>query len=196
MRQRAVHQRFLKRLVRVFILHVLPDDADSHDVFRVIDAVHQIMPFGKIAILGLQMQIAHRQRVHFFVREHDRHFVDRSHVFGGDDGLFLDVAEERDLPLDVFREEAVGAAEQNIGLNSDAEQFFHGVLRRLGLQFLRGGDEGNQRDVDEQRVLTAEFLAHLADRFDERQRFDVAHRAADFDQQHIHVLRAFLGTRP
>ena len=36
----------------------------------------------------------------------------------------------------------------------------------------------------------AEFIAELADRLEERQAFDVAHRAADFDQQEIDVVMA------
>src|SRR5205823_7352782 len=43
-----------------------------------------------------------------------------------------------------------------------------------------GGDEGNEGQVDEQRIVAAHFLAELTDRLEERQRLDVAHRAADF----------------
>ena len=91
-----------------------------------------------------------------------------------------------------LREEAVGAAEQDVGLNSDAEQLLHRMLRGLGLQLAGGGDVRHQRDVDEQRVLAAQFLAHLADGFDERQRLDVAHRAADLDDGQVHILRDLL----
>ena len=31
------------------------------------------------------------------------------------------------------------------------------------------------------------FVAHLADGFQKRQRFDIAHRAADLDDHHVHV---------
>ena len=99
---------------------------------------------------------------------------------------------ERDLRLDVLDEEAVGAAEQDVGLNSDAEQFFDRVLGGLGLQLLGSRDEGHQRDVDEERVLAAQFLAHLADGFHEGQRLDVADRAADLDDRDVHILRDFL----
>src|SRR4029077_17984319 len=142
----------------------------------------------QVLIFGFQVQILHRQRVHAFAREHERYFVDGSHVFGSNDRLFLDVAEQRDLRLDVFGEEAVGAAEQDVGLNSDAEQFFDGMLRGLGFQFLGGGDEGNEGNVDEERMFAAEFLAHLADGFHEGQGFDVADGAADFDDGHVHIL--------
>ena len=61
------------------------------------------------------------------------------------------------------------------------------MLGRLGLQLARRRDVRHQRHVDEQRVLAAQFLAHLADGFDERQRLDVAHRAADLDDHQINV---------
>ena len=76
---------------------------------------------------------------------------------------------------------AVGAAEQDVGLDADGEHFLDGVLGGLGFQLLRGGDPGNERDVDEDGIFAAEFLAHLADGFEERERFDVADGAADFD---------------
>ena len=66
------------------------------------------------------------------------------------------------------------------------------MLCGLGLKLLSRGDERHQSYVDEQRVLAAEFLAHLPDRFHERQRLDVAHCAADFHNCHVHVLRHFL----
>ena len=38
-------------------------------------------------------------------------------------------------------------------------------------------------------LSAAQLLPHLADGFQERQRFDVAHRAADLDDHHVHVRR-------
>ena len=69
------------------------------------------------------------------------------------------------------------------------EHLLDGVLRGLGLQLLRGGDPGDQRDVDEDGVFAAQLLAHLADGFEEGQRLDVADRAADLDDGDIAVRR-------
>ncbi len=63
------------------------------------------------------------------------------------------------------------------------------MLRRLGFQFAGGGDKRNQRDVHEERVLRAKFQPHLANGFEEGQRFDVADRAADFHDDHVHAVR-------
>ena len=194
-RQRAVHQRLFQRLIGILILHVLADNADSDHILRVVDAVHQVVPLRKITILGLEFQTAQHQRIHLFMRETHRHLVNGCDVLRRDHRLFFNVTEQRDLRLDLFRKKAIGAAQQNVRLNSGAEQLFDGVLGRLGLQFLRRGDKRHQRHVDEQSVIAPQFLPHLADRLDERQRLDVAHRAADFNQRHVHVLRDFLRRR-
>ena len=86
---------------------------------------------------------------------------------------------------------AVAAAQQNVGLNSDAQHFFDAVLRGLGFQFAGGGDKGHQRDVHEQSIFRAQFQAHLADGFEKRQRFDVADGAADFDDDHVDAFGNF-----
>ena len=71
-------------------------------------------------------------------------------------------------------------------------KFFHRVLRGLGLELPGGGDERHQGNVHEQRVFAAQFLAHLPDGLHEGQRLDVAHRATDFDDGNVHVLRHLL----
>ena len=76
-------------------------------------------------------------------------------------------------------ERAVGAAEQDVGLDAEAGELLHAVLRRLGLHLAGGGDERHQREVDVEDVLAAAVPAELADGFEERQALDVADRAAD-----------------
>ena len=44
-------------------------------------------------------------------------------------------------------------------------------------------------------MLAPQFLPHLANRFHERQRLDVAHRAADLHDRDIDILRDFLHRR-
>src|SRR5271166_6565882 len=149
MRQSPVYQRFLQRLVGILILDVLADDSDRDRILRVINAVHNVFPLGEVAVLCFHTQIFQDQRVHTFIREHQRHFIYRSHIFGRDYSFFLHVAEERNFRLQLFRQEAVGTAKQNVRLNSDAEQFLHGMLRGLGLQLLRSRDKWDERHVHE-----------------------------------------------
>ena len=44
--------------------------------------------------------------------------------------------------------------------------------------------------MQEQRIFVAHLDAHLPNRFEKRQRFDVAHGAADFHQRDLRVARA------
>ncbi len=44
-------------------------------------------------------------------------------------------------------------------------------------------------------MFAAQFLPHLANRFHERQRLDVAHRAADFNDRNVNILRDLLHSR-
>ncbi len=66
------------------------------------------------------------------------------------------------------------------------------MLGGLGFQLAGRGDEGNQRDVNEKRVLRAKFEAHLADGFEKGKRFDIANGAADFDDDDVDAFGDFL----
>ena len=50
-------------------------------------------------------------------------------------------------------------------------------------------DERHERDVDVEDVLGPDLAAELADRLEERQRLDVADRAADLGDHHVGVAR-------
>ena len=192
----AVIERLVQALVGVLVADVLADDVDRDLVGRVLDAIDEVDP-GVHARFGLrQVQPVEDDPIEPFGREHQRHLVDARDVLGGDDRFFVDVAEERDLPLDVLVEEPIGAAEQDVGLDADRAQVADAVLRRLGLQLAGGADERHQRQVDVERVLAADVLAQLADRLDERQALDVADGAADLDEHDVDVLARPRGCCP
>jgi hypothetical protein len=185
----AVIQRLVQALVRILVTDVLADDVDRDFVRGVPDAIDEIHP-GAHARLGLRkVQALQHDAVESLGGEHQRHLVDARHVFRGDDGLFVDVAEEGDLPLDLLIEESVRAAQQDVGLNTDRPQVADAVLRRLRLQFSGGADEGDQGEVDVQRVLAPDVLPQLADGFDERQTFDVADGSPDLHEDDVDVVR-------
>ena len=127
------------------------------------------------------MEVLEDEGVEVLVGEAEGDLVDGGDGGGSDDGALFDVAEGGDFLLHFAGQGAVGAAEEDVGLDADGEQFFDGVLRGLGFELLRGGDAGDEREVDEDGVFAAEFLAHLADGFKEGERLDVADGAADFD---------------
>ena len=64
---------------------------------------------------------------------------------------------------------AITAAEQNVGLNPDAQHFLDAVLRGLGLELTGSGDIRDERNVNEESVLLAKLQAHLANGFEEGQ---------------------------
>src|SRR5882757_7339294 len=139
----------------------------------------------------LELQEAQNLGVQAFATEFDRDGVDGVHVFHGNDTGFGYVAEEGDFLFQVGGDVTVAAAQQNVGLDTDAEHFFYAVLGGLGFQFTGSGDEGNQCYVDEERVFGAEFQAHLADGFEEGKGLDVANGAADFNDYDVNGFGNF-----
>ena len=61
------------------------------------------------------------------------------------------------------------------------------MLGGLGFQLTGGGQVGQQGGVDEQGAVRPHIVAELADGFQERQAFDIAHRAADLAQHEVLV---------
>ena len=61
----------------------------------------------------------------------------------------------------------------------------------VGLVFSspRRREVGHQRDVQEEAVVAADVVAHLAGGLEERQRLDVADRAADLGDDDVRRLR-------
>ncbi len=130
--------------------------------------------------------------VEHLVVQHRGNLVDRIHVPGRNHGLFGHVAEQGDLAPVIFRQRPVGAAEEYVSLYADLAKFLHRVLRRLGLDLARRCDVGHQRQVYVADVVAAQLQAHLPDRFQKRQRFDIAHGTADLDDRHFSIACAAL----
>ena len=182
-------QRFVEALVRVLVADILADDVNRELVDGILDPVDEIFP-RLHAPLGLrQVQILQDDPIEPFGGEHERDLVDGRHVLGGDDRFFVDVAEQRDLALDVRVEEAIGPAQQDVRLNADRSQIADAVLRRLRLQLAGGADERNERQMNVERVVAADVLTELTDGLEEGQALDVADRAADFDEHDVGVPR-------
>ncbi len=133
-------QRFAQALVGVLELNVLPYHADAHFALRMFQSSRASPASGLSRAAGLQMQQAQNLLVEALGGQRHRHFVNIAHVGRRNDAGFRHVAEKRDFRFQVGAELSVAAANQNVGLNSDAQHFFHAVLRGLGLQFAGGGE--------------------------------------------------------
>ena len=129
------------------------------------------------------------QRVEPFLMKDQRHFIGALHIFGRDDFVFLHVTEQRDLFFHFRRQIAIGAAEQNMGLDTDLPQLIDAVLRRLGLQFARSADIGDERQVDVEHIVAADVVRNLANRLQKRQAFDVADRPSDLANDDVGIVR-------
>src|SRR3990172_437072 len=66
------------------------------------------------------------------------------------------------------------------------------MLRRFGFEFAGGDDVGYQRQVHEHAVAGPVLETHLPNRFQKRQRLDVADGTADFNQRDVGAARAKL----
>jgi hypothetical protein len=184
-----VRQRLVERLVRIGQVDVLADHADRDFVLGMIERVEHALPLGQI---GRRQRIEQPQTL-----EHDvvetlaledlRNAVDLIDVDRRNHRLFLDIGEQRDLAPLLVGQRRRCAAQQHVRLDADRAQLLDRVLRRLRLHLARGLDVRHQRQVHEHRVLAPDLDAELADRLQERQRLDVADRAADLDHADVGV---------
>ena len=190
MGEAGVAQRFGDAHVGVRQSDIFADQADRHGFGRVEDFLHHGLPFGHIFVAGLNVEFFQDDPVEAFFLQHQRHLIN------GLDGAVLDhrflvnIAEQGDFFAHVGGNLVLGPADDDVRLNPDAAQLFDAVLGRFRFQFAGGGDIRNQGDMDIEGVVLADFLAHLADRLEERQALDVADRTADFGDHHVGVVFA------
>ena len=81
-------------------------------------------------------------------------------------------------------------AHQNVRCDPDGLQFLNGVLCWFGFQFTRGRKVWQQCQVHKDGLPAWKVVVELADRFKERQSFDIAHSPADFAQHEVNFVIA------
>jgi hypothetical protein len=79
----------------------------------------------------------------------------------------------------------LGAADEDLWMQTDLAQLRDALLRWLGLQLARGLDERHEGHVHDDDILRADFEDELPNRLEERQPFDVTCGAADLCDDHI-----------
>ncbi len=166
-------------------LHVLADERDLDLLALLRDPVGELLPLGEIGRPRLEPEPLADERVEPFRHQVLGHEVDVGHVGRGEDRPRVDVGEEGDLLADLVGEQVARAADDGVGVDPDAAQLVDRVLRRLRLQLARSLDERDERDVQVEDVLGPDLAPELANRLEERQRLDVAHRAADLRDDHV-----------
>ena len=188
-------ERLVDRFVGIDQLDVLAHESDINLVFRAQRAFDDVRPRRQIGRFGQQIQRVADDFIEHLVVQQLRHLEDGVHIGHRNHGTLLDVGEQCDLLLFVLRHRPVGAAQQHIREDADLAQLLHAVLRRLGFQLTSAGDVRHQRQVDVAAVAAPHLNAHLADRFHEGQRLNIAHGAADLDHQHIEPFTGVLDLR-
>ena len=184
----GVIERFVDRLVRVVVLGVLADDGDADFVLRIAQPAQQLAPIVEVGLRRLQAELVDDQPIELVVDQAQRHFVDRKVlVLLFDHRVDRDVAEQGDLLAVVAAERLLGAADEDVRLDTDLPELADRVLRRLGLQLAGRLQVRHEREMDVEAVLLADVERELADGFQERQAFDVAHRAADLGDHDVDV---------
>ena len=184
----GVVERFDDRQVGIGQRHVLADDADPNRKRRRLHPVDEVAPVRQIGWGVGETEQATHLTVEPLVVEHERDVVEALGIGRVDHGLDGNVAERRDLLLEGRVDRALGAAHDDVGLDTAAAQLGHRVLRRLGLLLVGRADERHEREVDVADVLAADVETELSDRLEEREDLDVAHGATDLGDHDIDVV--------
>ena len=140
----------------------------------------------------IQLQLFANNGVNALIVQHFWHFINAVGIVAAHHRAFFHIAKQRDFAAFFVGQDSVHAADEDVGLQADAEHFFNGVLRGLGFDFACRRDIRHIRQMHKQGVGAAKLAAHLADGFQKRQRFNIAHRATDFHNRHVFARCAFV----
>jgi len=173
-------------------IHVLAHEGNIHVVLGMLHGFHQMVPHGQIGGMGQNAQLVADDLVQHLIVEHGRNLVDGIRVQHLDDPFQGHITEQGDLALFVLRNGPVGPAQEGVGENTDFPQILHRVLGGLGLQLPGRGNVGQQGQVQEASAFPAFFNAHLANGFQDRQGFNIPHRAPHFHDGHVRIASASL----
>ena len=183
----GVAQRLGDRQVGVLELDVLADERDPDRLGRRVDALGQALPARQLGRGRVEPQVIEDEVVDALLAEHERDLVDVVDVAGRHDRVDREAGEQRDLAPVGLAERLLGPAHDHVGRDPDPAQLVDRVLGRLGLELARVADERHQREVDEHAARAADVDRELADRLEERERLDVADRAADLGDHDVRI---------
>ena len=115
---------FVDGFVGVLKFDVFSDDGDFNAMSGIDDAVDEAAPVGEVRGFRFESQDVGDETVEFVFAEIERAFVNGVlDIAEGDDVLLSDVTKHGDLAPVVFVEIVLGAADNDVGLNSDLTEF-------------------------------------------------------------------------
>ena len=126
-----------------------------------VHAFEQVLPLVPVDVMERQAEFTHHVGVEAFVEQGLRHVVDARSVHAVDDAFGVHVAHQGDLVLDGLVERPVGTQHERVRGDAELAQHHDGMLGRLGLELMRGGDVRHQGDVHEHAVFGAQVAAYF-----------------------------------
>ena len=180
----GVLQRFDDRQISVREVGVLAHHGDGDVLFERIQMVGHPAPVVQEAV-GLYLQAKGGAEPLCF--EHQGNVVDVRDVMGRNDGLLGHVAEGGQFRPCFGVQRRGRSAHENVGRDAEPPEFLHRVLGGLGLLFTHRSHHWNEGDVHEGHVVSADAELELPQGLDVRGRFNVADRAAQFDDAHLRL---------
>ena len=184
-----VLQRLGQRFVRIRQIDILPDHRDFRSLRPLLRARANRPPLRQIRRRRFDLQALANGGGESAFAVFDRQRIQIFHIGRGENALFAQVAKKRDFAPMLGRQYARHAAKQKIRLHADLAQRLDRMLRRLGFGLARRADKRQQRHVHKAQIRPRQFEPHLPRRLQKRQRFNVAHGAADFDDDDLVVGR-------
>src|SRR5690242_14910400 len=159
-------------------MRVFADDGDCHAPLGLLDQVDNLVPSVELGRGGVEAEMLTDLPVEAFGMVGAGYGINRVYIERRNDPALPQITEQRNLFARGRGNRALAAAQQNVWLNAEAEQFLRGMLSRLGLELARRGDPRHQCQMHKEDALASELVAELANRLEKRQALDVADRAA------------------
>ena len=94
-------QRLLQAFVGIFVFHILSNKRDIHLVNRIFHPVKHVQPARHVGRHCLEVEDLEDLFVQALLSQNQRHFINAGDVRAGDNGIFFNVAEQRDLGFEI-----------------------------------------------------------------------------------------------
>ena len=168
--------------------YVFTDHRDFYAFRRVEKLLYHVFPVGHINVRYRKSEFFERDLVEAFVFQKERYLIDGGSCFVLDDSVRINVAEESEFFFHFVGDLFFRTTYDDVGVDTDAAQFFYAVLGRFRFGLTCCRDVRNERYVNVEAVVFADFFFDLTDRFEEREAFDIADRTADLCDNDVNVF--------
>ncbi len=91
-------------------MRVFSDNGYLRRSFWILHPFDDSLPSFQIRFTGPNVETLYNSLIESFLVENDRNLINRSHVWGGNDRVPINIAEEGNLGFDLIREEPISPA--------------------------------------------------------------------------------------